>query len=85
MKLAAPGQQGSRAEDHCHLLGDGKLPPAQHPHPHRIRHSYAEDMLDHGMKAEVLRILMDHEELKTTVSYTVSFRQSCVTPGRLHC
>ncbi len=42
-------------------------------------------MLDHGMKAEVLRILMDHEELKTTVSYTVSFRQSCVTPGRLHC
>lgn len=45
-------------------------------HPHRIRHGYAEDMLDHGMKAEVLRILMGHEDLKTTVSYTDQLERS---------
>jgi site-specific recombinase XerD len=45
-------------------------------HPHRIRHGYAEDMLENGMKAEVLRILMGHEELQTTVSYTDKLERS---------
>jgi integrase/recombinase XerC len=45
-------------------------------HPHRIRHGYAEDMLDHGMKPEVLQILMGHEELQTTVSYVDKLERS---------
>lgn len=38
-------------------------------HPHRIRHGYAEDMLDNDMQLEVLRILMGHDRLETTIRY----------------
>jgi len=45
-------------------------------HPHRLRHGYAKEMLDHSMKPEVLRIIMGHEELKTTMSYIDQLERS---------
>lgn len=38
-------------------------------HPHRIRHSYATDLLRRGVSLEVLRQLLGHESLSVTQRY----------------
>jgi integrase/recombinase XerD len=37
--------------------------------PHRLRHTYATQLLNHGMSLEGLRCLMGHENLETTLIY----------------
>ncbi|NCC94716.1 MAG: hypothetical protein EOM10_15845 [Opitutae bacterium] len=37
--------------------------------PHRLRHTYATQLLNHGMSLEGLRSLMGHENLETTLIY----------------
>lgn len=37
--------------------------------PHRLRHTYATHLLNHGMSIEALRRLMGHEHLNTTLIY----------------
>lgn len=37
--------------------------------PHRLRHTYATQLLNHGMSLEGLRCLMGHENLQTTLIY----------------
>ncbi len=37
--------------------------------PHRLRHTYATHLLNHGMSIEALRRLMGHENLNTTLIY----------------
>lgn len=38
-------------------------------HPHAFRHTYAQTLADQGVEASVLRDLMDHRSLSTTLGY----------------
>src|SRR5208337_3566231 len=38
-------------------------------HPHAFRHTYAQSMADSGVAPSVLRDLMDHRSLSTTLGY----------------
>ena len=38
-------------------------------HPHAFRHTYAQTLADQGVPAPVLRDLMDHRSIDTTLGY----------------
>jgi hypothetical protein len=40
-----------------------------HIHPHAFRHTYAQTLADQGVPAPVLRDLMDHRSINTTMGY----------------
>ena len=42
---------------------------AGHHHPHRLRHSYATDLLRRGASLEEVRRLLGHAAITTTVRY----------------
>lgn len=50
---------------------------AQQLSPHALRHTYATELLNNGMRMETIRVLLGHEHLETTEIYAkVSNRQS---------
>lgn len=53
------------------LDGSGEPVPFDrtHIHPHAFRHTYAQTLADQGVPAPVLRDLMDHRSLNTTMGY----------------
>jgi site-specific recombinase XerD len=38
--------------------------------PHRFRHTYATRLLEHGVDVRVVKELLGHEDIKSTVTYT---------------
>jgi len=53
------------------LAASGKPLPFErsHIHPHAFRHTYAQTLADQGVPASVLRDLMDHRSIDTTLGY----------------
>lgn len=58
------------------LRGIGKLASVTDVHPHRFRRTFATDLLNRGMKAEQVMILMGHSKLDTTMIYYDVTKQS---------
>lgn len=51
------------------LRGIGKRALVTDVHPHRFRRTFATDLLNRGMKAEQVMVLMGHSKLETTMIY----------------
>lgn len=58
------------------LRGIGKRALVTDVHPHRFRRTFATDLLNRGMKAEQVMILMGHSKLDTTMIYYDVTKQS---------
>ena len=58
------------------LRGIGKRASVTDVHPHRFRRTFATDLLNRGMKAEQVMVLMGHSKLDTTMIYYDVTKQS---------
>jgi integrase len=58
IEIAQPGQEGQPAPFDRSAI-----------HPHAFRHTYAQTLADQGVPAPVLRDLMDHRSIDTTMGY----------------